>query len=68
MWLDVLEAHHAALTIIWGQHDPVSVPRIGEYLVERRPDATYFPLEVVGHYPQWEAPKTVAEILRAILG
>ncbi len=52
VWLDILEAHSAPLTIIWGQRDPVSVRRIGKYLVERRPDAAYHPLEEVGHYPQ----------------
>jgi len=67
-WLDVLEAHHTALTIIWGQHDSVSVSRIGEYLVELRPDATYYPLAATGHYPQWEAPERLAEILRTALG
>jgi pimeloyl-ACP methyl ester carboxylesterase len=62
-WLNALAQHPAPLTIIWGQRDPVSVPRIAEAVLERRPDATYFPLDAIGHYPQWEAPPRVAEIV-----
>ncbi len=60
-WLDALQAHRAPLTVIWGQRDPVSVPQIAQAVLERRPDARYIPLHDVGHYPQWEAPKRVAE-------
>jgi pimeloyl-ACP methyl ester carboxylesterase len=63
MWFDALVAHPAPLTVIWGQRDPVSVPKIAESILEGRPDATYIPLPDVGHYPQWEAPERVANIL-----
>ncbi|MBZ0300475.1 MAG: alpha/beta hydrolase, partial [Anaerolineae bacterium] len=63
-WLDALQQHPAPLTIIWGQRDPVSVPRIAEAVWERRSDAAYFPLNDSGHYPQWEVPAQVAAILR----
>lgn len=65
-WLDALQAHKAPLTVIWGQRDPVSVPKIAEAVLERRPDARYVPLDAIGHYPHWEAPERVAaEIIRA---
>jgi pimeloyl-ACP methyl ester carboxylesterase len=59
-WLDALAAHKAPLLVLWGQRDPVSVPRIAEAVVERRPDARYVRLESLGHYPQWEDPQTIA--------
>lgn len=63
MWLDVLEENTAPLTVIWGQRDPVSVPKIAEAILDRRPDTDYHPLEDVGHFPQWEAPVQVADII-----
>jgi pimeloyl-ACP methyl ester carboxylesterase len=67
-WLDALVAHPAPLLIIWGQRDPVSVPRIAEAIRKRRPDALYVPLSDIGHYPQWEAPETVAREVQAFVG
>lgn len=66
-WLDALAAHPAPLQLIWGQRDPVSVPRIAEAVLRKRPDARYVPLADIGHYPQWEAPQTVAREIRAFL-
>ena len=62
-WLDALQAHRAPLTLIWGQRDPVSVPKIAQAVLDRRPDARYVPLDEIGHYPQWEAPQRVAAAL-----
>jgi pimeloyl-ACP methyl ester carboxylesterase len=62
-WLDVLKASTVPLTVIWGQRDPVSVPKIAGAILERRPDTDYHPLEGVGHFPQWEAPRQVASII-----
>jgi len=67
-WLEALEAHHAPLTVIWGQKDPVSVPKIAEAIIERRPDAHYVPLADVGHFPQWEAPERVAQLVWEAFG
>jgi pimeloyl-ACP methyl ester carboxylesterase len=62
-WLSALKNHSAPLTVIWGQRDPVSVPKIAEAILTCRPDASYHPLAEVGHFPQWEAPETVAKII-----
>ena len=59
-WLDSLAGHKSPLLLLWGQRDPVSVPRIAEAVVERRPDATLIRLPELGHYPQWEAPERIA--------
>ena len=64
MWLDALKVHRAPLTVIWGQHDPVAVPKIAEAVLARRPDADYHPLSTIGHFPQWEAPDTVANLIK----
>jgi pimeloyl-ACP methyl ester carboxylesterase len=61
-WLDALKSHRAPLLILWGQRDPVSVPRIAQALAETRPDARYVPLPELGHYPQWEDPATIARL------
>lgn len=67
-WLDALANHTTMLTVIWGQRDPVSVPKIALAVLERRPDAAYFRLDDVGHYPQWEAPERTAALIREALG
>lgn len=67
-WLDALQANHAPLTVIWGQLDPVSVPKIAEAVLECRPDAVYIPLADIGHYPQWEAPDRVAAEIKKAFG
>ncbi|MCB9449869.1 MAG: alpha/beta hydrolase [Anaerolineaceae bacterium] len=67
-WLEALAQHPAPLTVIWGQRDPVSMPRIAQAVLEYRPDAVYFPLDAVGHYPHWEAPEFTAGLIREALG
>lgn len=66
-WLDALAAHRAPLLVLWGQRDPVSLPRIAEALIERRPDGRYVPLHALGHYPQWEDSETIAREILAFL-
>lgn len=60
-WLSALVTHRAPLLILWGQRDPVAVPAIGDAIAARRPDARYIKLPTLGHYPQWEDPRTIAE-------
>jgi len=63
-WFAALKASSdIPLTVIWGQLDPVSVPKIAEAICEARPDASYKPLNEIGHYPQWESPDLVVEAL-----
>ena len=60
-WLDALAARRdMPLAVVWGLLDPVSVPRIAQEVLARRPDATYVPLPESGHYPQLEQPEPVA--------
>lgn len=66
-WLDGLAQHKAPLMLLWGQRDPVSVPRIAEEVYRKRPDARYVPLPEIGHYPQWEDPAAVAREVRDFL-
>jgi pimeloyl-ACP methyl ester carboxylesterase len=68
MWLDVLAAHPADLALIWGQGDPVATPAVADHVLQRRPDAVYFRLDGVGHYPHWEAPAQVATPVQQVFG
>ncbi len=64
-WLEALETHTAPLTVVWGQLDPVAVPKIAEEgILKRRTDTTYIPLHDIGHFPQWEAPQHIADAVR----
>jgi len=64
-WLHTLGDYAAPLTLIWGQLDPIATPAVADAIVEYRPDATYHRLDSVGHYPHWEAPEVVAELVRS---
>jgi pimeloyl-ACP methyl ester carboxylesterase len=66
-WLEALQRHRAPLTLIWGMSDPVATPAVTEVVRQYRPDATLIPLHGVGHYPQWEAPESVAAALASAL-
>ncbi len=68
IWLDALKASTMPLTVVWGQLDPVAVPKIAEAITERRPDCTYIPLDDIGHFPQWEAPQRVANAIIDLFG
>ena len=65
-WLDVLAQHPVPLTLIWGQADPVATPAVAEHILTLRP-ANYIPLNGVGHYPHWDAPAKVADVLLDLL-
>jgi len=62
-WLEALQRHRAPLTLIWGMSDPVATPAVAHVVMQYRPDAVLIPLPGVGHYPQWEAPESVAAAL-----
>jgi len=63
-----IEDHPSALTIVWGDQDPIAVVDMAHRLAERRPDATLTLLEGVGHYPMLEAPQTFTDAVLAGLG
>src|SRR5690606_18235321 len=56
-----IEDHPSALTVVWGDQDPIAVVAMAHRLAERRPDATLSILEGVGHYPMLEAPDRFTE-------
>ena len=55
-WTGAIERHPAALTVIWGDRDPIAVYPMVDQLCSARADATVHRLEAVGHYPMVEAP------------
>jgi pimeloyl-ACP methyl ester carboxylesterase len=63
-----IEDHPSALTIVWGDQDPIAVVAMAHRLAERRPDATLSVLEGVGHYPMLEAPERFTRAVVAGLG
>ena len=63
-WMQALvDNADVPLTLLWGMRDPVSRPAIGRTVTEHRPDATWVPLENLGHYPQIEDPARVAGLI-----
>ena len=67
IWLEALQRHRAPLTLIWGMSDPVATPAVADVVMHYRPDAALIPLHGIGHYPQWEAPESVATALTSAL-
>jgi len=63
-WLEVLRKSRMPFKMVWGQQDPVAVPRIGRALLEYRPDAELIELAEAGHYPQVETPEIVAREIK----
>ena len=63
-----IEDHPSALTIVWGDRDPIAVVAMAHRLAERRPDATLHVLVGLGHYPMLEAPVPFTEAVLAGLG
>jgi pimeloyl-ACP methyl ester carboxylesterase len=63
-----IEDHPSALTIVWGDQDPIAVVAMAHRLAARRPDARLDLLEGVGHYPMLEAPDRFAAAVVAGLG
>lgn len=59
-WLDTLHQSALPVQLIWGQQDPIAVPAIAERLLRLRPQTGLISLPEAAHYPQLEAPETVA--------
>lgn len=66
-WVAALEGSRVPLAFIWGMLDPVSGAHVMQRLEATVTGAVMVPLADVGHYPQWEAPGRVAEVLREFL-
>jgi pimeloyl-ACP methyl ester carboxylesterase len=62
-WTGPLERLDLPFRVIWGDCDPIAVYAIAQRLCGRNPHAALHTLEGVGHYPQLEAPRRVAEAL-----
>jgi pimeloyl-ACP methyl ester carboxylesterase len=62
-WTGPLERLDLPLRVIWGDRDPIAVYAIAQRLCSRNPRAALHTLKGVGHYPQLEAPRRVAEAL-----
>jgi len=56
-WTGAIEQHPAALTIVWGDADPIAVYAMAERLHAARPGSTLERLHDIGHYPMIEAPE-----------
>lgn len=60
-WEKALESCETPIRFLWGSQDPVSGKNISGQIRERLPQADLLEMEDVGHYPQLEVPRLVAE-------
>ncbi|MGZ5324055.1 MAG: alpha/beta fold hydrolase [Solirubrobacterales bacterium] len=67
-WHGALRDWPRPLHLAWGMRDPVATPRVLDGVIALRPGAPLTRLEALGHYPQIEAPATIAAALRGALG
>jgi pimeloyl-ACP methyl ester carboxylesterase len=58
----------APTLVIWGEHDALCPPAIGERIVERVPDARLAVIPGAGHNPMWEQPERFHEVVLEFLG
>ncbi|TRW79866.1 alpha/beta hydrolase [Mycolicibacterium sp. 018/SC-01/001] len=64
-WEAALAAWDGPLTLVWGLDDPVSGRHVLEKARVLLPRAEVVELPGIGHFPQHEAPRDVAEAIRA---
>lgn len=67
-WHGALRDWPRPLHLAWGMQDPVATPLVLDGVIALRPEAPLTCLEDLGHYPQIEAPATVAAALSGALG
>jgi pimeloyl-ACP methyl ester carboxylesterase len=60
-WTGPLHRLELPLKVIWGKDDPIAVYSIALKLCDQNPSAGLTTLDNIGHYPQLEAPGSVAE-------
>jgi len=63
-WTGPLHRLELPFKIIWGRKDPIAVYEIALKLCDQNRAASLTTLEDIGHYPQLEAPESVAEAFR----
>lgn len=66
-WEDALFSYEGPIKLIWGMADPVSGAHILDAAQSRLPKADILKLPNVGHFPQAEAPHTVADSIREFI-
>jgi pimeloyl-ACP methyl ester carboxylesterase len=63
-WHGAVRDWQGELSLVWGMSDPVATPAVLRGLQELRPQAPTIELADLGHYPQIEDPRAVAEAIR----
>jgi len=53
------------VTLLWGTHDFVLLPRQARHALKELPNARLVPLEGAGHVPMWDEPHAIARELLA---
>jgi pimeloyl-ACP methyl ester carboxylesterase len=66
-WHGALRDWPKPLALAWGMLDPVATERVLEAVVELSPAAPVTRFEDLGHYPQVEDPRRVADVLHESL-
>jgi pimeloyl-ACP methyl ester carboxylesterase len=66
-WHGALRDWPKPLSLAWGMLDPVATERVLHAVLELRPAAELSRFEDLGHYPQIEDPRRVADALREAL-
>jgi pimeloyl-ACP methyl ester carboxylesterase len=66
-WHGAVRDWDGALSFAWGLRDPVATVAVLDALLELRPGAPTDRLTELGHYPQIEDPRAIAESLDAAL-
>jgi pimeloyl-ACP methyl ester carboxylesterase len=66
-WHGALRDWPKPLSLAWGMLDPVATERVLHAVLELRPAAEPSRFEDLGHYPQIEEPRRVADALREAL-
>jgi pimeloyl-ACP methyl ester carboxylesterase len=65
-WTGPLHRLELPFNVIWGKQDPIAVYDIALKLCGQNQAIILTTLDSIGHYPQLEAPESVAEVLCAI--
>ena len=62
-WHGAISDWPGSLSLAWGELDPVATTSVLDALIELRPEVPVERLPRLGHYPQIEAPATIAAAL-----